>query len=166
MKSKKFTYILGLAVALLWGLIIYRVVNWTGGSDDDLLPAVSAKLPKEAYNDYTIPKDTIHLLLNYRDPFGLIKMKDTAQMPLRKVNHKLTIIAKPALNWSFIKYSGYIRNRASKKLIALVSINGKNVMLSEGDTREQVKLLKNMRDSIRVRFNGQTKCISLKTAAL
>lgn len=166
MKNKKFTYLLGLAVAILWGLILYRVVNWTSGGDDDPLPVVPAKRPKEAYNDYAVPKDTTHLLLNYRDPFGLVKMKDTAQMPLSKVHHPLIMVAKPALNWGFIKYSGYICNRASKKLIALVSVNGKNVMLSEGDTKEQVKLVKNMRDSIRVRFNGQTKCIPLKSTTL
>lgn len=166
MKNKKFTYLLGLTVAILWGLILYRVVDWAGGSDNDPLPAVSAKRPKEAYYDYALPKDTTHLLLNYRDPFGLVKMKDMAQMPLKKTHRPLTMVAKPALNWSFIKYSGYIRNRASKKLIALVNVNGKNVMLSEGDTKEQVKLLKNMRDSIRVSFSGQTKCISLKPAAL
>jgi hypothetical protein len=167
-KNKKVTYVLGVAVVLLWGLIIRMVVIWANGNGDDNLPITAAKSPKEPYNDYAIPKDTARLLLNYRDPFGLVKFRDTAQNTVKRANYKTPagVMAKPAVNWNFIKYSGYIHNRASRKLIALVSINGKNMMLSEGDTKEQVKLIKNMRDSIRVSYNGQTKFITLKSPAL
>jgi hypothetical protein len=74
--------------------------------------------------------------------------------------------AKPAMNWSFISYSGYIRNPASKKLIALVSINGQNLTLAEGETKNQVKLLKNLRDSIKISYEGKTKFIVIKSTAL
>jgi hypothetical protein len=167
MKNKKLTYVLGLAVLAVWGIIIYRVFNAAGAGDDESTPITFKQNPKEPYNDYTLPKDTAHLLLNYRDPFGLIKFKDTAEIPVKRSGHKAIALAsaKPAFNWNFIKYSGYIHNPASKKLIALVIINGKNVMLSEGDTKEQVRLIKNLRDSIKISFNGQTKCIR-KSAAL
>ncbi len=90
-------------------------------------------------------------------------------MKLTIENHHKSIgplIVKPAINWSFIKYSGYILNPASKKLIALVSINGKNETLSEGDTKDNVHLIKNMRDSIKISFNGKTKFIPIKSATL
>ncbi|MDB5133278.1 MAG: hypothetical protein JWR02_3027 [Mucilaginibacter sp.] len=165
MKNKKLTYVLCLAVLAVWGIIIYRLFDAAGGSDDNPIHVTSGQRPKEPYNDYALPKDTAHLLLNYRDPFHLVKMKDTAQTPSKKVNHKIMMAAKPAFNWSFIKYSGYIHNPVSRKLIALVIINGKNVMLSEGDTKEQVRLIRNLRDSIKIGFNGQTKFIT-KSAAL
>lgn len=166
MKNKKLTYVLGLAVLAVWGIIIYRLFNAAGG-DDNAIPVASNQRPKEPYNDYALPKDTAHLLLNYRDPFGLIKFKDTAEIPIKRSGHKAIAptSAKPAFNWSFISYSGYIHNPVSRKLIALVIINGKNIMLSEGDTKERVRLIKNLRDSIKVSFNGQTKFIT-KSAAL
>jgi hypothetical protein len=168
MKNKKLTYFLGFAVLMVWGLIIYRVFAAAGGDDSEKGPAVTAVLQKEPYNDYTMVKDTTRLLLNYRDPFGLVKQKDTAELPLKRILQKrgLSSTLKPAFNWGFIRYSGYIRNPGSKKLIALVSINGKDEMFSEGETKDHVKLIKNLRDSIRISFNGKTKFITIKPPAL
>lgn len=167
MKNKKMTYFLGFIVLVVWGLIIYRVFA-AGGSDDNQIAPTATLHPKEAYNDYAIPKDTAHLLLNYRDPFGIIKTKDTVEIPLKNLIHKgvMNLPAKPAFNWGFIQYSGYIRNPDSKKMIALVSINGKNEMFSEGEVKDNVKLIKNFRDSIKISFNGTTKFIVIKPASL
>ncbi len=167
MKNKKLTYFLVFIILIVWGIIIYRIFDSVGGNDEDNLQTTSAKTVKEPYNDFTIPKDTTHLLLNYRDPFGLVKFKDTVKLTVEN-HHKSMgpLTVKPAINWSFIKYSGYILNPASKKLIALVSINGKNETLSEGDTKDNVRLIKNMRDSIKISFNGNTKFIQIKSAAL
>ena len=123
MKNKKLTYVLGVAVLVVWGLIIYRVVA-AASSDNDDLPVTAAPIKKEPYNDYAIPKDTTHLLLNYRDPFGLDKPKDTSKM-MSVRSHKIAgMVSKPAFNWGFIKYSGYMRNPNSKKLLAILTING------------------------------------------
>jgi hypothetical protein len=168
MKNKKLTYFLGFAVLVVWGLILYRVFDASGGDDNDSSPVKSAPIQKEAYNDYEILTDTSHLLLNYRDPFSQGREKDTAQIPLKKllVKNRILLPPKPAFNWGFIQYSGYIRNPGSKKLIALVSINGKDEMFSEGETKDHVKLIKNLRDSIRIRFNGKTKFITIKPPVL
>ena len=70
MKNKKLTYLLGAVVLAIWGLIIYRVYVAVKGNDDDM-PTGQVTTSKEPYNDYTIPRDTTRLLLNYRDPFGI-----------------------------------------------------------------------------------------------
>ena len=166
MKNKKLTYFLIFIVLVVWGMIIYRIFDAAGGNDDTT-PIASVKPAKEPYNDFTIPKDTTKLLLNYRDPFGLVKFKDTTTLAVSKhLKSAIQLQPKPAINWTFIQYSGYIRNPSSKKLIALVSINGKNEMLLEGDTKDQVKLIKNLRDSIKISFNGKTKFILTKSAIL
>jgi len=166
MKNKKLTYFLIFIVLIVWGLIIYRIFAVVG-ANDDTLPVSSTKLAKEPYNDFSIPKDTSKLLLNYRDPFGLTKQKDTAAAVVKIKNVKIVQSSSVTpFNWSFIQYAGYIRNSSSKKLIALVSINGKNEMLSEGDIKDQVKLIKNLRDSIKISFNGKTKFITLKSGNL
>lgn len=161
MKNKKLTYFLGLAVLVVWGIIIYRIFSAATAGDDDS-PAIAARPLKEAFNDFTIPKDTTHLLLNYRDPFGLVKQKDTTRtVAKRLVNRQLIVPVRP-FDWGFIHYSGYMLNPATKKLIALVSINGQNTTLSEGQTKYEVKLIKNLRDSIKISFEGKTKFIGIK----
>jgi hypothetical protein len=164
-KNKKLTYLLGLVVLVVWGLIIYRVVNAVSSNDDDSTVA-PVKIAKEAYNDFSIPKDTTHLLLNYRDPFGIVRQKDTARVVIRRVTQpKIPIQVKP-MDWGFIRYSGYMLNPSTKKLIALMSINGQNTTLSEGQTKNDVKLIKNLRDSIKVSFAGKTKVIPITTSPL
>lgn len=165
MKNKKLTYFLGLIVLVVWGMIIYRIFNAAGENDDDVQVA-NARTNKEPFNDFSIPKDTTHLLLNYRDPFGLIKQKDTIRLNTSKKFYKKTLTVLKPTNWSFIKYSGYVSNHNTKKLIALVSINGQNVTLSEGEIKDGVKLIKNLRDSIKISFEGKTKFITTRSAAL
>jgi hypothetical protein len=166
MKNKKLTYFLIAIVLGVWGLILYRIFDAVNATDDISIPG-AAKQEKEVFNDFSIPKDTTKLLLNYRDPFGITKPKDTTIKISREISHKnISITPKPVMNWSFISYSGYIRNPSSKKLIALVSINGQNITLAEGETKNQVKLLKNLRDSIKIRYEGKTKFIVIKSAAL
>ncbi len=163
MKNKKLTYLLGFIVVAVWGMIIYRIIYAVKNTDDSDVPAIAAKAIKEPYNDFAIPKDTTRLLLNYRDPFGLLKFKDTVTLPVNLVHHKIiSLPVKPGINWGFIKYLGYIRNPGSRKEIALVSINGKNEMFLQGEIKDKVRLIKNLRDSIKVSFNGQTKFISMK----
>jgi hypothetical protein len=161
MKNKKVTYLLGLLVILVWSTIIYRIVVATQGDDaDSNLPEHPAR--KAQYNDYALKKDTGKLLMNYRDPFGLQAEKDTVvhvsrSLPISRLTQQT--IAKPTINWSFLKYSGFVRNAGSKKLIALVTINGNSQMLNEGETKDQVKLLKNLKDSIKVSYQGKTRFI-------
>ena len=154
-------YFLGFAVVVVWGLIIYRVCISVGGGDD--IAVASPKVKHEPYNDFAIKKDTTHLLLNYHDPFGLIKEKDTVTAPIGAVRHKNSAVTAllPAINWGLIKYSGYIKNPMSKKLLTLLNINGHSITLAEGESAENVKLIKNLRDSVKVRFNGKIKCIPL-----
>lgn len=166
MKNKTLTYILVVVVVGIWGIILYRIFDAVKSGDDSVAPA-AIKQEKEAYNDFSIPKDTTKLMLNYRDPFGITKQKDTVAKAINLAHvAKVASPLKPAINWSFITYSGFIRNPASKKLIALVNINGQNLTLVEGETKNRVKLLRNLRDSIKISYEGKTKFIVIKTANL
>jgi len=78
-----------------------------------------------------------------------------------KNGHKATVVVQP-MSWGFIHYSGYIRNPGSKELIALVQINGKSANMRVGDVFDNVKLIKNMQDSVKVLFNGKTKFITIQ----
>jgi hypothetical protein len=167
MKNKKLTYFLGFLVLIVWGVIIYRIFNSAGNGNDETFIQPTKKTSKEPYNDYTIPKDTTHLLLKYRDPFAFKKQTDTPKLTIKKLI-AVKVIPPPikASNWNFIKYSGYIHNPGSKNLVAVVNINGKTTMMIEGEIAGQVKLIKNLQDSIEVAFDGKTTYIKMQTGAL
>ena len=161
MKNKKFTiFLLGLVVIVIWGLILYRIFNAVNDNGDDI-PIVSKTIVREPFDDYTVPKDTTHLLSNYRDPFGITSQKDTVKAVRALARNMVNTPLKPATDWSFIKYSGYVRNPNSKKLIAIMTINGQSEMMAEGETIDKVKLIKNMRDAIKVDFNGEIRSINM-----
>lgn len=167
MKKKTINYILGFAVLLIWGLIFYKIVSAVWG-DDEPLPVTTAPQTEKAYNDFEFKKDTTKLNLHYRDPFKLSSVH-TADTTKRQPVTRARIIPAPApvrIDWSFIKYSGYIANPVTKKIISILTINGKSAMLREGESAGQVKLLKNLRDSVKISFKNKTQYIPRNTAAL
>ena len=164
MKNKATTYFLGFVVIVVWGIIIYKIIAAASDNSDDA-PLINQAIKKEAYNDFSIPKDTTHLLLNYDDPFGIDIKKDTEVVKVKKTGAtpQMAIPAQP-FNWGFVQYVGFVKNPASKKLLTLLSINGKNEIMAEGETKNQVKLIKNLGDSVKIIFNKKIKFLSLKPA--
>jgi hypothetical protein len=166
MKKKTINYLLGLVALLTWGMIFYKIFNAAWGSDDVPPPPV-AHYREKAYDDFAVKKDTAKPALNYRDPFKLSVTRNadtTKRMPVVKTR----ALAPPAprTDWSFIKYSGYIANPSTKKVISILIINGRSAMLKEGESTDRVKLIKNMRDSVQVYFQHQTMFIPRSTATI
>ncbi|GAB3909911.1 hypothetical protein [Mucilaginibacter boryungensis] len=165
MKSKKMTYVLGLLVLVVWGMIIYRIFTSIADHDDSKTASTAQSTIKEPYNDYSATKDTGKLMLNYRNPFSAVA-KDTVVLPKLKSLINPKNLPQTVVNWGFIKYSGFIRNPKSNKLIALMVVNGKNIMLAEGETAEDVKLLKNFKDSVKISYKNKTRFITMNNASL
>lgn len=165
MKGKKINYLLGLLVMIIWGAIIYRLA---AAASDDGEPPVPETRPREVYDDHALARDTAHFHTGYRDPFGQVKRKDTTEIPVKKLVHPVSLPqpVRPVINWDGISYRGYIRNPGSKKLIAILVVNGKPVMLAEGERSGAVKLLRNLRDSVSVNYQGHHKFIPINPTAL
>lgn len=165
MKNKKSVYGLGLAVLVIWGLILQKIFQ--SMADDQPKLAVAQRVEaKEAFNDYSFT-DSTALLLNYPDPFGL---SDFDTIPVENERTKKNVVIpdsepepEPEINWDMIRYSGFIHNPGSGKLIAILNINGKNLMMAEGDTAEEMKLIKHMQDSVKVSYRGKVRMIKLST---
>lgn len=178
MKNKAAIYLLGALVAVVWGMIIYRVVGASSGDEGAEVPVPVTRFAKTLMNDYALKKDTVRLHLNYPDPFaqqGSTKLKkDTAQIPVAKLlaggvhlqGAPFPAPIKPApMNWSFVRYAGYIRNPRSKKLLALLTISGRSVTLAEGESDGGVRLVKNLRDSVKIAYQNKTHFTTLNASA-
>lgn len=165
MKGKKFTYLLIVCVAGVWGIIFYRI--YTGLEQEDELPvSIVSKGKPEYFKLINHETDRVNLNLNYRDPFADVSfvVKEVSPVisgPVIK-SSVMPAIPKPMVNWAAVQYTGYINNPSTKSRIAIIRVNGKEGMLTEGQSLEGLKLIKNAGDSVQVRYQNSTKYISLK----
>jgi hypothetical protein len=159
-KNKVLVYLLICAVAVVWGIILHKVFFKQEVESFSLEPKSGA--PLEAYNRYETKPDTFHLVLSYRDPFlnkpaQIYQMNDVKEKTF--IAPVIPIATRPKVVWPEIKYNGRIVNPRSKKAVAIMSVNGTERMIEEGQTFAGVKLLKNRPDSILVQWNGLKKNI-------
>ncbi|TKC60301.1 hypothetical protein FBD94_15460 [Pedobacter hiemivivus] len=162
-KNKKLTWFLICAVAVVWGVILYRLF-FNNTEEDYVLKSPSVAAKHEPYDQYVLKEDTFKLVLNYKDPFlagiaPVLAESKIAEPTLKPVNFAPALPPKPTVDWSIIKYSGYIINPVTKKMVAIVLVNGKERMLAEGEHFEGLQLLKNKKDSVLVSWKDKQKYI-------
>jgi hypothetical protein len=161
MKNKKLLYILIPAVGLIWGLVIYTILTSVRGSNE--LSEAGIIIPDISGTDTLM--HSYELLANYRDPFlrysavvrenkettpavkpgNVRNQRETASQQLRRVI------------WPGIEYRGLILSEGRN--VALLRINNSNVIMSEGQSRNEVKLLKMYADSVQLSLGTETKYI-------
>ncbi len=161
MKGKKSTQAVLLVFVLgVWGVIFFRIFSKL--TDDD-----TANLP------YDIPDsritanqvaDTFQLLANYNDPFlnkaagsdRGISHEGAATVPQNNtVKQGVRPVSLPVAQQTQVKYMGMIRNNASKKKVAVISVNGKSSLVQENESFDNIKLLKLYKDSVLVLIGKQ-----------
>lgn len=158
-KNKRTTYLLICAVAVVWGIILYKIFFKATDSDDQIKTGV-VKVTREPYDQYVAKPDTFKLVLNYRDPFIGTPVAAEKKMDNQIVKPVSPVInLPPPINWGTIQYTGRIINPVSKKVVSILSVNGAERMMSEGEIFQGVKLLKNKRDSILISWQGKQKYI-------
>lgn len=151
LNKKKLNYILLPAVLLIWGGVIYTAIDGFSSNDDNFI--ANQSLPKVEMEEVT--NDTFTLLVNYRDPFlrriySATNANNLPKQNVKKVKKKIENI--PTVNWSFIAYQGRIKNQETGKHVGMLSINGKDYLINEGESIEEVKLVQLLEDSIKVSY--------------
>lgn len=151
MDRKKAIWILGPAVLLIWGLIIYKVVSSLSGPSQDNVSVQAAPVAPRTV-------DTVHpLLLNYPDPFlrkeaprpapsaaPSVKAAPVKNPPQRKKEEKKEVQrARPVL-----RYHGRVENTASKDERHLVLVNGQSHIVTLGQEVDGVALKRVYADSV------------------
>ncbi|TCD05844.1 hypothetical protein EZ449_15375 [Pedobacter frigidisoli] len=164
MKKKGITYLLICMVAVLWGLIFYRVFAKGGESDEILTRKSSAKPSYFKLVDHGL--DRVPLNLDYDDPFSVAQAGSSSS-----VNNDLLTVResqsmappiKPVVNWPTVVYAGAIYNPTTKKVIAILNINGKEVMVGQGEQVDGIRFIRQQGDSIRIEHQGLNKYLHLK----
>lgn len=146
------TYLLIVSVLGLWGLIFYRLAYNVSG--EATIAAVSKmKVPLVEKKIFSI-RDTFKLLLNYRDPFSGVIMKEPVQEEI-DLALKVPAMKPEPVKLNHIIYTGYIINPLSKRAVSIITINGKEQMMAEGVSIGDVKLLRNRKDSVQVYYKGR-----------
>lgn len=165
MKNKGLTYLLGVAVLAIWGIVFYRIFNAVGPDNDPV------RMPVREVADFKeeVAQDSFTLIGNYRDPFlgGMAHggyVRPSVQRPQVQVKNtvKPAPVVKeqePPMDWSFISYHGTISNPSNNKKVLLISVNGRQYMATESETIEGVTIVKNFVDSIQVSYQGKTHSI-------
>jgi hypothetical protein len=157
MNKKTTNLFLGIAVVAIWGGAGYRLISGLGDAEEPL--PVTAPVVKRAPEDFAPAVDTARLRLNYHDPFGLAAIPVQKDTTHRQNGGRKAFIKPVTPDMSFIKYAGYISNPGAKRTVVMLQINGKTLMLNVGESAEGIKLLQNMRDSVKVLYRKQVRFI-------
>lgn len=152
--------LIGLAV-LIWGLIIYKVVSGLSGDDISEPQQVHKPLVKSNI-------DTTYRLLadNYADPFfNEIEIEaDTIieTQPLSEpvntlpATHVPPVTQAPIDPQPAVKYNGYIYNPATRKRTALITYNGRTMVVGVADKLDKkTKIVKINDIELVISFNGK-----------
>lgn len=141
---------------MIWGTVLYKL--FFDKFREQELPDEIVVTAKS--NSFSSGQDTFSIVANYRDPFlGNVTASE---------NHgNNSIIKKPAilpiedivLQWPTLIYGGMIKNQQSSKQLALVKVNGKEIILKEGEMAGSVEIVKIFKDSVEVRMGKAVKVI-------
>ncbi|MBC7862008.1 MAG: hypothetical protein IAF38_03485 [Bacteroidia bacterium] len=175
MKKKRMQYFLILVVLAIWGLIGMRFFNFFGGEEEQTSF-------NEKINDKTVLNmPTIEYAIdgNYPDPFlkggnfnsnnfsGNYKnsysssenSKPKQKKEVVKVEKEKKI--EPIDPLASLKLTGIIANRQNGKKSAIVSHDGKEYSINQGETINGIKLSKIFSDSVMITFQKKNKIIRL-----
>lgn len=157
-QKKKTIYILMPIVILVWGFVFYQLYGYFFST-----PSYANTEVKTVINIDEIKKDTFSIVADYRDPFLSQKRVQTVNhRVVTKTNGSKTKKKTPptVLKWPSIQYKGMIKNNNSEKRVAIVNIDGKERIVKEGTTLNELKVVKIEKETITVSFQDEKKTIS------
>ena len=153
MKKQQKTYILLIAVLVIWGIIGYQIYIRLNPPAPELN---IAKLNTNFVRQQTIQSSFYELKTSYRDPFlgGFPKKKRIVKK--KKVIPK----AKPTIPFPNVVYNGIIEGNSSTAYI--LTINGRQEIVKLGQEVQKITLTKATKKEVVVQFEGISKTILSK----
>lgn len=169
MKQKKWmTWLLGVLVIGIWGIIMQRIFNSIGDAEEvqfkqEVRTGGRERLPK-------LQPDTFKLKLNYPDPFTGEVKADQVVTGLKPAGLKSAVgapvIATPHVAapdpTDNMTYLGYVLNPESKKRVAILNFSGKELMMSAGERSGELQLMSISTTAISIKYKNKVKQIKSK----
>ncbi|MDF1676543.1 MAG: hypothetical protein P1U44_12585 [Vicingaceae bacterium] len=158
-QKKKTIYILMPIVILVWGFVFYQLYGYFFST-----PSYANTEEKTIINIDEIKKDTFSIVANYRDPFLSQKRVQTVNYQVATKTNGTSKTKKhtppTVLKWPSIQYKGMIKNNNSERRVAIVNIDGKERIVKEGTTLNELKVVKIEKETITVSFQDEQKTIN------
>ena len=156
MKNKKTLYFLAPAVLLVWSLIVYQLSEGLSGGNPYYSEAgrTNAEIAPVASDSFQYS-----LLLNYPDPFlGRTSAPARSTSAVVRSEPKAPVQPAPTVpvqevvhNPTRYQYLGLIEHKGKKDKLALLMVDGKSLMLREGEAAESLQLVKIGQDSVQLK---------------
>ncbi len=167
MKNKKLMYVLLPAVVVVWGLILFRLMDALNEPETDGIPPAPAATKQATF---AMPGPVV-LHPDYRDPFlGNTPAIDPAGNAAPRFSRPVRVTAMVptpantppapvAVVWPAVQYVGLIHNGTSQARVALLRINGKSHMTGQGSQADGITVKAIARDSVGLLFGGELKYV-------
>ena len=154
LKNKKITYLLIILVALIWGLIFYKIYSNFGGKKQ-----VEKSFSHSTARVENRKRDSVFtLLLYYPDPF--LKGTDQSTDELLSTVTINTVTSR-IVNWPLIEYRGLLNSSNSNECLAFLMVQSSDFLVKQGKVYGSVKIRTILRDSIFVEYQNESRWLPI-----
>lgn len=158
MKNKRSIYILLPAVALVWGIIIYKIFQ---AVDDKSVVNPLEVSQLQATENEMVKADTYQLALNYRDPFlgrtyaapKKAPVKSSAAIPDSAATDNPESVR--AELFGMARFQGMIENPGQSLKVGLLILHDRQQIVKPGDSFGDIQVVEIAENGMRVRFRGR-----------
>jgi hypothetical protein len=169
MENNKTKYLLGLMLALVWGLVGYRIYDKYFDKKADRPNVVSAIIEEKE----KVRQDSFRLFLDYKDPFQYAEIQTEERpvfqasfdnsyrypsVPVEKPKPEVKPVTPVPIIFPDITYKGNIKSKFGR-VVALVNIDGNISNLAVNETSKDVQISNIYDDSIRILYKNMYKTI-------
>ena len=158
MQKKNINKVLIGAVALIWGVVLYRFAAPYFGASDT---AINTDLFVAPPISFIKKKDTFDLQLPQRDPFlgKSIKPRKVVSSPVSKPKSSTKKKTQPTVrkSWPRVEYLGFVKSSKNASRLGLVRVNGVLKRVRKGDLIRDIKVVKIEEEEITLSFQKDIK---------
>lgn len=162
MKNKIVTWVLIVSVFFIWGIIFYNIFQIK--FDEQSVISTNTSVKQSYFIQVDNSKYVANLNTDLRNPFTdhVEKIKVANPQNISDKPAIITKVIKAPVNWNAIAYKGYIQNLREKITTAILSFNGKEFMIHEGESKHGIQLVKHAIDSVKLKYKKESKFLSIK----
>jgi hypothetical protein len=151
LKNKKITYLLITLVALIWGLIFYKIYSNFGGKKQ-----AERNLRQSVIAVESVHGDSIFILsLNYPDPFLKVSGQ-TAETPVESA------VSPTVVNWPLIEYRGLLTSNGKNESTGLLKVQNSDLLVKQGKIYSAIRIRTITRDSICLEYQKVSRWLPMR----